>query len=163
MNNEIEYVILIILLFGDKLMKRSETHKTDSRAKKIFESFCPDNWSIQKPDEDYGIDYYVRVFEADENEEATDIFFGIQLKGTKEFKKDNDFIKYNMEVKYLQFYYSKVNYPIFLVLININTEEICWLFIQKYINEKIFPTSKLSQQKNIMLKIPKIILILNMV
>ena len=86
-------------------MKRPSNQRIDSHAQKIFESKCPTNWSIQEPNEDYGIDYYIRVFEDDPIGEATKIFFAVQLKGVKRLKSNILMNKYT--VKLIRLSYNK--------------------------------------------------------
>lgn len=136
-------------------MKRSFSHRIDKRAQNIFESNCPDNWSLQKPTEDYGIDYYIRVFD-DEVGEATEIFFAVQLKGVKEFKESENFFKFSMKSDTLNFYLTKVSFPVFLVVVDINRSELCWLFLQKYINETLNNENpNWKNQQTVTLYIPK--------
>ena len=43
-------------------MKRPKQHKIDATAKAILMKNSPKNWSLAEPSEDYGIDYFVKVF-----------------------------------------------------------------------------------------------------
>lgn len=135
-------------------MKRSKSHRIDARAKKIFNYNSPDHWSVQKPDEDYGLDYFVQVFEDDDIGEATEILFYIQLKGTTNYNQNDTHVKFSSEIEYLK-YFIKLPVPVFLVVVDVNTEDYCWLFLQKYINEELKDTKKWNTQKSTTLYIPK--------
>lgn len=136
-------------------MKRHKSHQIDSRAQKIFNYICPDYWSIQEPSEDYGIDYLIQVFDK-ETGESTKISFFIQLKGTTNYVENEMYVKFPIETRYLKYYYTKIDKPVFLIVVDVNTEDSCWLLVQKYINEELEiknPTWK--SQKTITLNIPK--------
>lgn len=135
-------------------MKRSKNHRIDARAKKIFNYYCPDYWSVQKPDEDYGLDYFIQVFDDDDIGEATEILFYVQLKGTTNYNENETQVKFSMEIKYLK-YFLKLPVPVFLVVVDVNTEDYCWLFLQKYINEELKDTEKWNTQESLTLYIPK--------
>ena len=96
----------------------------------------PKNWSLSELSEDYGIDYFVQVFDMD-TDEATNISFIIQLKGTEKYKKHGNHVKFRIRTDYLKYYYNKVDKPVFLVVVDVINEEYCCLFIQKYINEEL--------------------------
>ena len=117
-------------------MKRTKQHRIDASAKAILMKNAPKNWSLAEPSEDYGNDYFVKVFDKD-TDEATKISFIIQLKGTEDYKKDEKHVKFSIRTDYLKYYYSKVDMPVFLVVVDTINEEYCWLFVQKYINEEL--------------------------
>lgn len=136
-------------------MIRHENHQIDSRAQKIFNYKCPDYWSVQEPDEDYGIDYFIQVFDKETNE-ATKISFFVQLKGTTNYTQNETHVKFQIETKYLTYYYTKIDKPVFLIVVDVNNEDYCWLFIQKYINEELEDNNpSWKSQKTITLNIPK--------
>ena len=137
-------------------MKRPSNQRIDSHAQKIFESKCPTNWSIQEPNEDYGIDYYIRVFEDDPIGEATKIFFAVQLKGVKRLKSNKTHVSFSMKTDTLDFYLTKVSEPVFLVVVDTSLNKIYWLFLQKYINETLnIENPNWKGQKTVTLKILK--------
>ena len=117
-------------------MKRTKQHRIDATAKSILMKISPKNWSLSELSEDYGIDYFVQVFDMDADE-ATNISFIIQLKGTEKYKKHGNHVKFRIRTDYLKYYYNKVDKPVFLVVVDVINEEYCCLFIQKYINEEL--------------------------
>ena len=137
-------------------MKRPKQHKIDSRAQKIFANNCPDNWSLSEPSNDYGLDYLVQVFEDNEIGESTKISFFIQLKGTEKYKQNNTHVKFQMKTDTLEYYFTKVSLPVFLVVVDVTSENYCWLFLQEYINEELeVKNPSWKSQKTITLDIPK--------
>lgn len=139
----------LLEIIGEFDLKRPKQHKIDAAAKAILMNNVPKHWSLAEPSEDYGIDYLVQVFDKETNE-ATKTTFIIQLKGTTNYKKDENYVRFSIHTDYLKYYYTKVAIPVFLVVVDIINEECCWLFIQKYINEELSikkPTWK-SQKTN---------------
>ena len=136
------------------MMKRAKQHEIDAEAQSILRKNAPKNWSLAEPSEDYGIDYLVQVFDRD-TREVTDISFIIQLKGTENYKKDDSHVKFSISTDYLKYYYDKMYVPVFLVVVDTNTEEYCWLFVQKYINEELnVKKSNWKSQKTVTVEIP---------
>ncbi len=137
-------------------MKRPKTHQIDNEAKKEFLYACPKNWSVQNPSEDYGIDYYIRVFEENNEYEATNIFFEVQLKGVERYYDENEkYIKFRIKTDPLKFF-LKVSNPVFLIIVNTTSKNIHWLLIQKYINESLnLKKPNWGNQKTVTLNIPK--------
>lgn len=117
-------------------MKRPKQHRIDAAAKAILAKIAPKNWSLAEPSEDYGEDYHVKVFDKD-SDEATKISFLIQLKGTENYKKNEETVKFSISTDYLKHYYNNVDIPVFLVVVDTINEDYCWLFVQKYINEEL--------------------------
>ena len=114
----------------------------------------PKNWSLSELSEDYGIDYFVQVFDKD-TDEATNISFIIQLKGTEKYKKHGNHVKFQIRTDYLKYYYNKVDKPVFLVVVDVINEEYCCLFIQKYINEELnIKRSNWKSQETVTVDIP---------
>lgn len=135
-------------------MKRSKQHEIDAEAQSILRKNTPNNWSLAEPSEDYGIDYLVQVFDRD-SREVTDISFFIQLKGTENYKKDDSHVKFSISTDYLKYYYNKMYVPVFLVVVDTITEEYCWLFVQKYINEELnVKKPNWKSQKTVTVEIP---------
>lgn len=137
-------------------MKRPKQHKIDSRAQKIFLSNCPDNWSTSELSNDYGIDYFVQVFEDDDAGESTKISFIIQLKGTENYNQTDNYVKFPMKVDTLKYYFNKVSVPVFLVVVDVISEDSCWLFLQRYINEELETNNpSWKSKKTVTLYLPK--------
>ena len=136
-------------------MQRNGNHRIDSRAQKIFNYETPDYWSVGKPEEDYGLDYLVQVFDNDEIGEARPILFYIQLKGTTNYRQDAEHVKFRMDIEYLKYIFTKIPVPVFLVVVDVNTEDYCWLFLQEYINEELKDEELWESQKSVTLNIPK--------
>ena len=81
-------------------MKRPKQHITETKSRKAFENFLPDEWVTRSLTPDYGIDYLVEIFK-DKN--STGKFFYVQLKGTeKEISSDQVEIK--LKISDLEYY-----------------------------------------------------------
>lgn len=136
-------------------MKRNKQHQIDSRAQAIFRNFAPDYWSLQEPSEDYGIDYYVQVFD-EETGRPKPIFFSIQLKGTEELTENDDFVKFNFKTDTLKYYLKDTPFPVFLVLVETKSERIYYIFLQEYINGNLnLEKPNWINQKTVTVYIPK--------
>ena len=109
---------------------RTKFHKIDTNAQNIFKSGCPIEWVVEDMDEDYGLDYMVQVF--DENDNSTPVMFFVQLKGQESVKIDNGIVKFPFKVERLKDYLM-TPLPVFLILVNVNDNNIYWLFLQDYI------------------------------
>ena len=135
-------------------MKRNIQHRIDDDAQRIFRNFTPNTWSKAELSEDYGIDYYIQVFDRD-TDEYNNILFGVQLKGTETIKESGDYITYSIKVSKLKDYLL-IPYPIFLVVVDTVKENTYWLFVQKHVNEVLaLYRPKWEKQKTVTLKISK--------
>ncbi|MGA9292635.1 MAG: DUF4365 domain-containing protein, partial [Ignavibacteriaceae bacterium] len=111
----------------------AQQHKIDFRAKKIFEGLMPDGWLIRPQIPDYHVDYFI---ELEENSEPSGIFFFVQLKGSENIKIKKGLIKFSFSTKQLKYYLERLkDVPLFIVLVDINSKKVYWLFIQKYLTE----------------------------
>lgn len=134
-------------------MKRSLSHQIDAQAQKILNSQCPIDWVKREQHPDYGIDYEVQVFDG---ETPTEIFFRIQLKGKQKYLETSDFIKIQFKTDTLDYYMTKISFPVFLIVVHTRKQEIHWLFIQKYVNEVLNSENpEWAKQETVTIKIPK--------
>ena len=115
----------------------------------------PKNWSAAELSKDYGIDYFVQVF--DEEKKITSISFIIQLKGTKNYnERKNNVVAYSIKTKYLKYYYTKNSIPSFLVVADVVNHRYTWLFIQKYVHEVLNEKNpNWENQENVTVYLPK--------
>lgn len=125
-------------------MKRTKQHEIDTKAIKILESQTPVNWVLRRQEIDYGLDYQVQVFDG---ENPTNIWFMIQLKGTEALKIDkSNRVTFSFKVDTLKYYQENVPFPVFLLIVDVVKEDIYWIFLQKYIIEKL-PNQKPTWEK----------------
>lgn len=134
-------------------MKRTRSHEIDTQAQRIFLARIPVGWVARKQDPDYGIDYEIQIFH---KRKSTGIWFRIQLKGTEKYRETEDSILMPFKTDTIRYYLNKVPFPVFLVVVLTQREEIYWLFLQKYINEVLKNENPdWNQRKSVTIKIPK--------
>mgnify|MGYP006305807375 CR=1 FL=1 len=64
---------------------RHNNHILETESNKFFNFQVPNEWYIDKPEHDYGIDYVVNIVT---NNQVTGLSFSIQLKSKIKEKKD---------------------------------------------------------------------------
>lgn len=134
-------------------MKRPKQHEIDTQAQRILQSKIPPNWVLREQHPDYGIDYEIEVFNKDN---PTGIWFRIQLKGTEQCHESEDSISIPFETDKIEYYLSKVPFPVFLFVVQVQKKEIYWLFLQKYANEILrVENPEWMKQTSVTIKIPK--------
>lgn len=124
-----------------------ETFEIDQKALHRVADYFPPTWLRRKQDPDVHIDYMVEIVE---NGEPTGRHFGIQIKGTRQFK-ENTSPSHSFKTKHLRYYIEKCRYPVFLFLVDVSKGNICWLFAQRSLRESQ-RTSKIRGQKSIVLQ-----------
>ncbi|MEW8073620.1 MAG: DUF4365 domain-containing protein [Candidatus Thiodiazotropha sp.] len=60
--------------------RRTDTHKLEELSVRYFRRHLPESWTCEKPEDDYGVDLRVELFEG---ERATGMELLIQLKASK--------------------------------------------------------------------------------
>lgn len=134
-------------------MKRTKAHQIDTQAQRILDSRLPVDWVTRKQYPDYGIDYEIEVFH---NEQPTGIWFRVQLKGRERYQETEDSIVMPFETDKIEYYLSKVPFPVFLFVVLTQKKEIYWLFLQKYVNEVLkVENPSWMDQKSVTIRIPK--------
>ncbi len=111
-------------------MKRVRSHKIESLSDAFLETFFVD-WICNKLDNDYGLDYNIIITE---NEVSTELNFFVQNKGTDSINISENYVKYSIETKYLD-YYSNFIQPILINRYDAQNNCGYWINIQKYIRE----------------------------
>lgn len=128
---------------NDKHASVSITYEIDQRAIKTFLGWLPDNWLPRKQDPDFFVDYEVETVECGE---PTGMHFCAQIKGFKGAQEGP--LSYSFKTKHLKYYLQRSPHPVFLFLINTNTDDGYWLFAQKYLNDSEL-LKKLEEQSHI--------------
>lgn len=114
----------------DKYPSVGTSLKIDQRAEKIFHSWLPDDWLARKQTPDFFVDY---VVERVERGEPTGLHFGVQIKGYEGRPGLKQPFSHRFETKHLRYYLERSQNPVFLFLIDVATEEGCWVFAQEYL------------------------------
>lgn len=118
-------------------MKRPLSHKIEDAAKKIFKNSLPDDWIEREQGRDYGVDYIVEPFDAED--EATGRYFAVQLKGIERLRFNNGTAPFQLETKHLVYYLDRMNVPVFLVVADVSSKAAYWLHLQEYAKNRLSP------------------------
>jgi len=91
--------------------KRPRTHLLETETINFIRNLIPSQWAFRVPENDYGIDAEVEIFEY--NGQATGLLFYIQAKGTDE-KNIKKSLSYRMTIEKLR-YYKSLPIPVLLI------------------------------------------------
>ena len=109
-------------------MHRPIQHVIDTKASCILRSVLPPEWTVTEIHPDYGKDYLVEIAES---ELMTGKLFIVQLKGTERLKiRKNGKVSFPLATKHLAYYNRCLPLPVFLVIVDANTGEAIYEFIQ---------------------------------
>lgn len=134
-------------------MKRPIQHEIDTVAKLIFQKSLPPSWIARPMQPDYGLDYEVEIVE---KEKPTGKVFGVQLKGTRSPKYEDESLRLSFEVGKLIYYFEDICKPVFIVVADLKNNECFWLFAQRCIQQILSKQNPhWYEQKSITLHIPK--------
>lgn len=132
-------------------MTISESHVVDEMAQNVFRSGLPPSWLKREQKPDHHIDYFVEI--AEEGAIPSGITFAVQLKGTKSPRYSDNFIVQSMKVEHLAYYIDKVRRPVFLIVIDVQSSDAYWLFMQEWIISNL-KDPKWRKQQKVSVKIP---------
>lgn len=124
---------------------RDKNHIIETKSKKFLERYIPDEWIINEPQLDYGIDYNIDLVE---NFEVTGYHFSIQLKG-KLKEINEEYATVNLKRTTLNYYHVRFE-PTLLVIYIIEEDEAYWTWI----NTNKYDLT--SQQEKFQFKISKL-------
>jgi hypothetical protein len=110
-------------------MQQPEQHRIEASAERLFNAALPLNWVPRKQTPDYGIDFEVEVFE---DNQQTGLRFYVQLKGTKSPHYEAECVSFRLSTKHLAHYVDKERMPVFLVVMDVESKQGYWLFLQQY-------------------------------
>lgn len=132
------------------MTKRPDSHIKETKSLAFLMNVWAE-WSINKQNEDYGIDLEIMIFE---NHKSTNISFSCQLKSTDNIETQNGFIKYSIDTEHLYDFFKQSRPFIFIIYDNKN-DNAYWLIIQTYIWDILSKTKPdWNLQKTITLEIP---------
>lgn len=124
--------------------QRHNNHILETESSKFFNFHVPNEWYIDKPEHDYGIDYVVNITT---NNQATGLSFSVQLK-SKIKEKNNSFTTITLKHSTLGLFNIKLE-PVLLVAYVREEKEAYWCWY----NELEFNLT--SSQKTYTISIPK--------
>lgn len=123
----------------------SKSQIISQKSKAELERLLPlSHFALRPLNPDIHIDYFVELVEKND---PSGVHFGIQLKGVQKLSYNKSQIKFPMKTKHLSYYLDKVKtYPVFLIVVDIESNRSYWLFLQKYLNDEI-PNKQWRKQK----------------
>lgn len=111
------------------MIKRTDTHRIDTRAVRTVLSQLDENWLVRNLDErDYGIDLQLEYFNEDN---PTGYFTFIQLKGTTKSFEDKDENRLQFPIKTIE-YALLFDVPFFVFYTSIVDNVTRFIWLQKY-------------------------------
>ena len=126
------------------LPNRHSTHVLETESNKYFENCFPNEWFIDKPGHDYGIDFVVNLVSSGE---VTGLNFSVQLKSTKK-RLNKDFVSVTLKHSTLSLFNTRLE-PVLIIAYVQEDKEAYWYW---YNDLKIDLTSS---QKTYRIKVPK--------
>ena len=123
---------------------RHNNHILETESNKFFNRHIPDEWIIDKPEHDYGIDYNINIVI---NNEVTGLSFSVQLK-SKVKDTHTDFATVTLKHSTLSLYNSMLT-PVLLVAYVQEEIEAYWCWFND------LDIDLTTQQKTFRIKIPK--------
>jgi tetratricopeptide (TPR) repeat protein len=124
--------------------ERPNNHILETESSKFFQDQIPNEWYIDKPDHDYGIDFNVNIVI---NSQVTGLNFSVQLKSTKSSKNKNS-VSITLKHSTLGLFNTRLE-PILLIIYIQNEKKAYWYW---YNDLDIDLTSS---QKTFKIRIPK--------
>ena len=112
----------------------SDSYVVESTAVEVVRSLLPPSawlWRQQSPD--YFVDY---VIETTRDGEPTGFQFGVQIKGTRTLSVRKNTVRFRMERKPLLYYRDSAEFPIFIVIVNVQAQAAYWVLAQQYLRER---------------------------
>jgi hypothetical protein len=111
-------------------LTRAAQHVIDERAKRTFLSALLPQWVLREMGtNDYGIDYQLEVFEA---QQPRALRTAIQLKGTTQLKIVNGAVHFALDTRALATYLDTEVLPVFLVVGDVDAGVAYFVFLQRY-------------------------------
>jgi tetratricopeptide (TPR) repeat protein len=127
--------------------KRHQNHILENESNKFFNNHLPLSWFVDKPENDYGIDYITNIVI---NNEVTGLYFSVQLKA-KEFDSNTESVNIQFKTSTLNFYKSRLE-PVLIVAFVRQEKEAYWTWFD---NLELCEES-LANKETYYVKVPKI-------
>lgn len=106
--------------------KRHNNHILENESNKFFNNNLPLSWFVDKPENDYGIDYITNIVI---NNEVTGLYFSVQLKA-KEIEQNKNSINIQFKTSTLNFYKSRIE-PVLLVAFVKEENQAYWVWFDE--------------------------------
>ncbi|MBW3582047.1 MAG: DUF4365 domain-containing protein [Euryarchaeota archaeon] len=115
------------------LPERPAEHQLAAEAELKLRSVLPYDWTLQKIEDDYGIDFLLEVFE---DGQTTGRILLIQLKGISQVRTDSPSVSVRLKSSTLQ-YFTQLPLPCILVVWDARNERLLWSHVQDQILEQV--------------------------
>lgn len=109
------------------------SYEVQKAAELLFKSWLPKRWLPREENPDVHIDFCVEVVN---DGEPSGSLFRVQVKGRSIHKRKAKKLAEPLETKHLR-YYLQCKEPVFIFLIDPTAKQGHWIFIQRYLKEKI--------------------------
>lgn len=126
--------------------KRHNNHILENESNKFFNNNLPLSWFVDKPENDYGIDYITNIVV---NNEVTGLYFSVQLKA-KETEQNKNSVNIQFKTSTLNFYKSRLE-PVLLVAFVKEENQAYWVWF----DELDLDESLLLNKESLYIKIPR--------
>src|SRR4051812_16985490 len=107
--------------------KRSRSHVLEEKSDKYFRICIPDEWIINQPSADYGLDYNIGIVI---NEMVTGLNFSVQVKASERFEHP-EFAKVALETTTLNYYMVRLE-PTMLIFYDVEVKKAYWSWITDF-------------------------------
>lgn len=126
--------------------QRHNNHILENISNKFFNNSLPEDWFIDKPENDYGIDYITNIVI---NNEVTGLNFSVQLK-SKEIDTNKNTVNIQFKTSTLNFFKARLE-PVMIIAYVKKDDEAYW----QWFEDIKFNEENLRSKENIYLKISK--------
>ncbi|SEW11374.1 Tetratricopeptide repeat-containing protein [Chryseobacterium wanjuense] len=125
---------------------RHNNHILENLSNKFFNNSLPEDWFIDKPENDYGIDYITNIVV---NNEVTGLNFSVQLK-SKEIDTNKNTVNIQFKTSTLNFFRARLE-PVMIIVYVKQDIEAYW----QWFEDIEFNHEDLENKENIYLKVSK--------
>ena len=112
------------------MAQRPRQHILETESRNAFRAIIPSSWVINSPQQDYGIDEEIQIFE---NGKSTPFIFLVQLKSALQSKTLNK-ISYSFSTERLNEYLKYPN-PVLLVFYNTDSQKLYYKWTHEFYHE----------------------------
>ena len=129
-----------------KFPVRAVSHELEELSRRFFKQHLPSGWTTTKPEDDYGIDYYVEICE---DGKMAGKNFIVQLKASD---SSNGIADYETILLETSTYNYLMGNPLVAILVKFNRQDqdAYWVFLRD------IPSPSNPEQETITIRVPKI-------
>jgi hypothetical protein len=129
----------------------TSANEIDAKGERIFTNAMPVEWKRLVPHPDFRVDFQYEIRDAGT---LTGMTFLVQLKSQSRVVLNDRGARFSgLECKHIR-YWMKCQRPVFLVLVDVETKEGFWVFIQQYVADNLSKSDWNGTQKTITVYLP---------